>query len=385
MTRDFNIAIVLNDPGKYSETFVRRHVHHLFGGHTVVVSTKPGAVYPGRPSFALEPVRLGKEQAQSRSVTSIEFLRRSTWWWGATRDPLVSFFHTHDVRFVLAEFGPQGVATYRQTKAAGLPMYCYFRGYDASRKLGDAKYVADVRAMCESIDGIVAVSASLLRNLASAGISCAQSFIIPSGTDTMEFSPADKRPSTCLAVGRFIEKKAPHVTIRAFARACSDCPELVLDMVGDGPALPECYALAQQLGLTNQIRFHGAIDHAEVRQLMRTSAYFLQHSVTAQNGDMEGMPSAIQEAMACGCVVIATRHGGIPEHIGDNVTGVLVEEYDEERYAAEIVRLVRDVALSDAIARNARTYAVHHFDYRTLLSRLEAHIAQEISGRGLRK
>jgi glycosyltransferase involved in cell wall biosynthesis len=137
--------------------------------------------------------------------------------------------------------------------------------------------------------------------------------------------------------------------------------------------------MVQELGLTDCIRLHGAMQHAEVRELMRTSAYFLQHSVTAQDGDMEGMPSAIQEAMACGCVVVATRHAGIPEHIRENVTGLLVDEYDEEGYAAKIVRVMRDPTVSAIIARNARAYAVDYLDYRVLHHRLEAHIAEEIN------
>src|SRR5690606_14595561 len=125
-----------------------------------------------------------------------------------------------------------------------------------------------------------------------------------------------------------------------------------LDMVGRGPELGSCRALCAQLGLRDRVRFHGAIDHASVKDLMKTSAYFLQHSVTAKDGGTEGMPTSIQEAMACGCAVIATRHAGIPEHVQHNVTGALVEEYDEGQYSAEILRLTRDQELSAAIARN---------------------------------
>jgi colanic acid/amylovoran biosynthesis glycosyltransferase len=366
----FKVAVCLNDPSTYSETFVKRHVDRLCNGRTVVVSRAQGCSYPGHPSCSLRG-RSMRDKLISLLGRLSESVRNS--------DPLIEFFRAHQVRFVLAEFGPLGVAAYRSANAARLPMFCYFRGYDASKLLRNPKYVSDVQEMCRSIDGIVAVSRSLLNNLAAAGISCRQEFVIPSGVDTIEFVPDKKRPGSYLAVGRFVEKKAPRITVSSFARVLADNPDLSLDMVGDGPELEPCRVLCARLGVSDRIRLHGAIDHAAVKRLMKTSAYFLQHSVTAWDGDTEGMPSAIQEAMSCGCVVIATRHAGIPEHIQHNITGVLVDEHDERQYAAEILRLIKDPELSEAIARNARAYAMQHLDYRVLQARLEMLIEGEIA------
>lgn len=375
MYSNANVAIVLNDPTTYSETFIRRHVEHLFAGRTAVVSTtRSGAVAANRPTYALS----GQPRAGGLLETPRAALRRLQGRLHPKNDALSVFLRAHRVRFVLAEFGPQGLAIYRQAKAARLPMYCYFRGYDASKLLKKPKYVADVREMCLTIDGIVAVSDSLLRNLAAAGISCAKEFVIPSGTDTADFTPSIKRPGSFLAVGRFIEKKAPQITLRAFARALGGHREYSLDMVGDGPELAECRALCAELGINAQVRFHGAAEHGHVKHLMRSAAYFLQHSVTARDGDSEGMPSAIQEALSCGCVVIATRHSGIPEHIRQDFNGVLIDEYSVDQYAAEITRLIDDVELSRAIAENARDYAVARLDYRVLHRRLELLIENEL-------
>ena len=256
-------------------------------------------------------------------------------------------------------------------------MYCYFRGYDASKRLTEPNYVSAVQEMCQNIQGIVAVSQYLIGNLHSCGISCAQEFVIPSGVDSMQFVPTEKNPHSFLSVGRFVKKKAPQITLRAFAEACKDNSEIFLDMVGEGPLLNECQALCRELGVSNRVKFHGGVDHASVRLLMGRATYFLQHSVTSANGDTEGMPSAVQEAMACGCVVIATRHAGIPEHIAHGVTGVLVEEYDLDQYSAEIIRLSRNSLLSRDIGRKAREYAVTHLDYRLLFERLEGLIERE--------
>jgi len=374
-SKTFTVAICMNDPAKYSETFVRRHVEKLCDGRTVVVARSLRASYPDRPTSLLPTDNL---RELSRRWWRAPFMRPAVK--GARdADQLISFFRTHNVAFVLAEFGPLGVASYKSAKAAGLPMFCYFRGYDASRLLRNPQYVADVQAMCKSIDGIVTVSESLLGNLAAAGISCRQEFVIPSGADTAEFRPEKKRPGSCLAVGRFVEKKAPQTTVAAFARALACNRKLSLDMAGDGPELEACKKLSVRLGVRDRIRFHGAIGHAEVRRLMTTSRYFLQHSVTTQDGDAEGMPSAIQEAMSCGCAVVTTRHSGIPEHVQHDVTGILVDEHDEAQFAAELVRLSEDAVLSTTIGDNARAYAVRHLDCRMLQGRLETLIETEVA------
>ena len=96
------------------------------------------------------------------------------------------------------------------------------------------------------------------------------------------------------------------------------------------------------------------LSHEQVAIEMRRARVFVQHSVTTpEQGDMEGKPVAIMEAMACGLPVVATRHSGIVELIDDQVTGLLVDEYDVQGMAEAMVLLAGNDELVSRVGKNA--------------------------------
>lgn len=101
----------------------------------------------------------------------------------------------------------------------------------------------------------------------------------------------------------------------------------------------------------------------------------LQHSVTAQNGNTEGLPTSILEAFGARMAVISTRHAGIPEAVVDNQNGLLVDEHDEDGFARCILTLLNDPPLAQQFGENGHKLAVEKFDTRLLLARLEARLA----------
>lgn len=105
------------------------------------------------------------------------------------------------------------------------------------------------------------------------------------------------------------------------------------------------------------------------------AAAFLQPAVTHAEGNEEGLPIAIREAMASGAVVISTRHAGIPDAVVTGETGLLVAEHDLDAYAAALDRMLADADLREAFAKAARRRAETVFDTRVLQARLEDVIA----------
>ena len=95
---------------------------------------------------------------------------------------------------------------------------------------------------------------------------------------------------------------------------------------------------------------------------MRPASIFVQHSVTAPNGDIEGFPTAIAEAMSAELCVVSTRHSGIPEHVHDGETGLVVDEGDVEGMAAALDRVLSDEGYARALGRAARVHAMAHLD-----------------------
>ncbi len=371
------IAIATGILGKATETGVRRHIAMLFGGRTVVLAERrePG-FEPTRPTFIQSEVSgplLGVERLIGNGVQSLRFTCSGVPF-GRRRRALEAFLRAHDTRAIVAEFGHIGANLAPVGQALGLPVFVYFRGFDASKRLRSPRIVKRYRAAVPRFAGLVAVSQSLIDNLAAHGIRHPNSAVIPTGVDTELFRPGEKDPHLILAVGRIVAKKAPLVTIDAFAAAAPDFPEHRLEIIGEGELRPEAEARARALGLADRVIFHGLRDHAFVRDRIARAAVFVQHSVTDAEGNTEGLPTSIQEAMACGAVVVSTRHAGIPEVVETDVNGVLVDENDAAGFAAALRGVLADPARAARLAAAARQTAVDRLEFRKLHARLEAMI-----------
>lgn len=363
------------------ETFINRHIEHLFGGNTVVVC---GRFHGDNP--------YGKSYFARRDGLSSRDILVAPWWllrnrlqhgtsrlpFGEAKDALTRFFREESVDIILAEFGTQALALAPLANGLGIPIFTYFRGTDASKAIRTERMRAAYRKMMPRLAGVFSVSQFLLDNLKRYGITHSNSHVIPSGVDVRRFAPQDKVPLSFLAVGRFVEKKAPLITLRAFADATETLPKARLDFIGDGPLLEPTRALSEELGITKKVRFHGAQPHDTVRDRLMSTQFFLQHSVTARNGNTEGLPTAIQEAMACGCITISTRHAGIPEAIDEGETGFLVDEQDEAGFTAAVKAAIAVGDLS-AMSRRARAVAEERFDNHILLKVLERRIQQTLA------
>jgi len=101
----------------------------------------------------------------------------------------------------------------------------------------------------------------------------------------------------------------------------------------------------ERLDLADCIQVLGGIPHAEVKQCMARAQIYTQHSITAPNGDQEGLPLSLLEASSMGLPIVSTRHSGIREVVIDRVSGYLVSEGDVAGMAARIVELCRSPGL----------------------------------------
>lgn len=175
------------------------------------------------------------------------------------------------------------------------------------------------------------------------------------GVDIQRFQPRAKPqggPVELITVANLVENKGVHFLLRALGRLRA--PEVRLRVVGDGPAQPALRALAEQLGLQHQTEFLGLRN--DVHELLATSDICVQPALA------EAFGLTIAEAMACGCALVASRVGGIPELVLHEQTGLLVEPGDEGGLAAAIDRLLRDPALRLRLGALSRQRACEHFD-----------------------
>lgn len=184
-------------------------------------------------------------------------------------------------------------------------------------------------------------------------------------------------PLRLLSVARLIEKKGISYALAALQLAQQQLPvPFEYHIVGDGPLRAQLEGEVDALGLRDRVRFHGSLDSARVQALMQSMHGFLAPSVTAANGDMEGIPVALMEAMAQGVPVISTKHSGIPELVRDGDTGRCVPERDAAALAAALVEWAQAPGGWSEMTRRARDLVQAEFDMPTLARQLADDLQQ---------
>lgn len=367
------------------ETFINRHIQHIFGGAAAVVCGR----YHGENPFEVPFFnRRGRAVPPVDKLLTPFVMGLNRWRHGTGRLPigqakrdLKTFLRAQGIEVILAEFGTQALAVAPLANEMGIPCFTYFRGTDASKALNQGNIPAAYAKMMPRLAGVFSVSQFLLDNLAAHGVTHPNAHVIPSGVNVRLFQPAEKRPRSCLAVGRMVEKKAPLVTLRAFLAATEGMEDAHLDVIGDGPLLEPARALVAAAAAEAKVTFHGAQPHEVVRETLARTEFFLQHSITAANGNTEGLPTAIQEAMACGCLTVSTRHAGIPEAVDEGRTGWLVDEHDETGFTDAIREAMQAPGRAE-MAGQARLVAEERFDNRRLLEKLERLISETVRASG---
>jgi glycosyltransferase involved in cell wall biosynthesis len=371
------VAIVQTKPHLESETFVRAHADRL-PAEVVVVHGQPPAI-DGRRLIEASPRGLWPLlRGLARGLRP-----HAGWRALAISSGYLAALRRIRPDVVLAEFGPSGAAAREACVAAEIPLVTFFHGYDATRRSVTARYRDDYLALFRDGAALIAPSRSLARELVALGADAERIQIIPYGVDLERFSGGDpaSAPPLLLAVGRFVEKKAPHLLLLSFARLRESHPEVELRLIGDGPLLPVCRDLARALGLAHHTHFLGAQAPEVVAEEMRRARALVQHSAEADDGDCEGAPVALIEAAATGIPVVSTRHAGIPEIVLDGKTGLLVGEREVEGFARRMAELVRSPEQAAALGAAAREHAERHFGLARHIERLAAVLRGARDGR----
>jgi colanic acid/amylovoran biosynthesis glycosyltransferase len=284
-----------------------------------------------------------------------------------------------------AHFGTDGLLVLPLARALGVPLVTSLRGYDVTRtdgallgsgRLSWMRYALGKRRLQCGGDLFLAVSDALRERAIARGYPEVRTHTHYNGVDLEVFRrdaalPAE--PGLILHVGRLVEKKGTKVLIEALAQL----PGAKLTIIGDGPLRSALKHQARELG--ERVHFLGELPSDEVAQWMRRASVLAVPSLTAQDGDAEGLPNVVVEAAASGLPVVGTTHSGIPEAVEDGVTGFLVPERDAGVLAARLADLLASKPLRSEMGAAARQLAERKFDRRTLTMRLES-IYDEVAG-----
>ncbi len=146
------------------------------------------------------------------------------------------------------------------------------------------------------------------------------------------------------------------------------------DIVGEGPEKERLIEEVNRLNLNKHIHFHGHLSSDAVNNLLNETDVFLLPSVMAPNGDKEGIPVSLMEAMAKGIIVVSTFHSGIPELIENEVSGFLVEEKNERMIANVLNDIFNNKYDLGKMSKNARYVVRNSFDSKEISKSFIAHV-----------
>jgi colanic acid/amylovoran biosynthesis glycosyltransferase len=356
------LCIVTPYPPSPTETFIRAHAQRLPAPTVIVHSWRP---HIGDHTVLSFPRLVAHKLQRTILRTGLEREKTSAY---------LKVFREYKAVAVLAEYGGCGVWCAEACRRAGIPLIVHFHGHDASDRDILKMFEDTYAGMFEQAAAVIAVSRAMERQLISLGAPPEKIHYNPCGVDIGEFRGADPASvgPVFLAVGSFREKKAPHLTIAAFARVHQAYPEARLRMIGEGALTNKCVELTKELGIEDAVTFLGVQSHSIVKEEMSRARCFVQHSIVAPSGDSEGTPVAVLEAGAAGLPVVSTIHAGIPDVVVEGKTGFLVAEHDVDAMAERMLRLARDPVLAGQIGEQARQHIAGNFSMDQSLGRLWA-------------
>lgn len=371
------LLVCTPNPDTVAETFVRQHIRLIQPGETAV------AYFDGSGSkvSTLPSIKLPYEDLNvfDRTINTIVRGYPGSLV-GESSEAFQNFVSRHGVTAVLAEQGQVGCRVMSSCRALGLPLHVYFHGHDATAYPDSVMRKYYYRRLASVVNGVFVGSKYMADRVSEIGFEPSQISVEPSGIETSVFVPSAQRdPNLVVAVGRFVEKKAPHLTVRAFAQSLQEFPDARLEMVGDGELMGLVRNEVERLHLKNKVTLHGAQPHDFVMRLVPKASVFLQHSVTAPNGDMESCGISLLEAMASAVPVVSTLHNGFSETVAEGVTGRLVREHDVDAMSRRLCEFLGNRDMVEKMGRAGRERVQAHFDAERIARSMRATIFSRVS------
>ncbi len=359
-----NIAVLSLNSNKYSETFIHNQIKYL--------PANVHCLYDGTlPKFGPNGVQF---EVDEKSLSCF-LLRKFT---GVTKikqqqKNIEQYLIQNNIKAVVANYAITAFPIMDICERNNIPLIVHFHGWTAYRKSLLTLHKEEYKRMFSIASAVIAVSVDMYEQLQKLGCPKEKLSIIYYGfnNEVFSYNNHSENPPAFLAVGRFCDTKNPHLTILAFNKVLQSLPEAQLNMIGgDENLLNSCIQLVKSLKIESKVHFLGIKSPKEVAAEMQNAIAFVQHSATTIEGEKEGTPVSILEAMASGLPVVATRHAGIPDVIVEHESGLLCNEFDINEMAHLMLNVATDKALNQRIGKNASNRVHNHFTMQQYIDKL---------------
>ena len=271
-------------------------------------------------------------------------------------------------RLIHAHFASGGRSALPLARQLRIPLIVTLHGSDVTVKVNFRKRYEE---LWREASMFLCISEFIRNKALEAGFPDEKLLKLFIGIDRDVFRPAQNARDANLVVfvGRLVEKKGCGYLLQAMAQVQKQHPDAKTVVIGDGPLRSSLEAMARQLNLSCE--FLGSQPSPVVREWMSRARIFCAPSLTASNGDSEGLGMVFAEAQAMGTPVVTFNHGGIPEVVLHEETGLLAEERDANGLASYLSRLLENDALWTRLSENGVAMIGERFDVRRQTSKLE--------------
>lgn len=273
-------------------------------------------------------------------------------------------------------FGPNGIlgVTLKEIGVFEGKVVTVFHGYDISsylRKHGNAVY----NSLFMRGDMFLPISERWKNRLIELGCSEQKIVVHRMGIDTSKFCYLPRKPGKdgkvrLLTIARLIEKKGVQYAVQAVADVLKRYSNIEYNIVGDGPVKNTLEDLIEGLNIGNNVKLFGWRQQEEIIELMKHTDILIAPSVVSEDGDEEGIPVVLMEALAQGMPVLSTQHSGIPEVVEDGKSGFLVPERDVDALAEKLVFFIEHPESWTKMGQAGREYVEKCYNIHTLNDKL---------------
>ena len=365
----------------YCATFLKPEMLHIYRQITSLTRVSPLVIAQKREEAERYPFDgitvVGKPALHFARRFWFKQVRAAPWQISRREvNALVGVLENAQAKLLHIYFGHIAAHLLPLIRAWGKPSVVSFHGADVMVDLEKPAYRAATKQMLDAVRLVLVRSESLGRALVEIGCSPQKIRIQRTGipVDEIPFRarawPGDgawKFVQAC----RLIEKKGLKTSLLAFTEFAKRYPQATFAIAGEGPLRGDLEARARGLGVGDKVSFPGFVSQAQLRELFYGSHIFLHPSERGADGNQEGVPNSMLEAMASGLAVFATEHGGIPEAIEHGKSGMLVKENDDEALARALLDAVAHPDQLTAIARNGTDSVRQKFEQREQTRKLE--------------
>jgi colanic acid/amylovoran biosynthesis glycosyltransferase len=302
---------------------------------------------------------------QAKYMTDLTLLNDKVYYLDEIFSPK-EYVKRNKISLLHAHHGQLGVLLLPFKDETKLPLVTSIRGRDATMANQPVGYLENMKMLFERGERFFPVCNYLADRLIAWGCPPEKIRVLYGGVDLDQFhyqAPnLESSSQNILSMGRLVEKKGHHILMQAFQKIRAKFPNATLTIIGGGEMEDQLRSLAVQLELGESFRLLNHLHKSQVREQMAKADLFVAASLEASNGDVEGIPNVLKEAMATGIPVVSTYHAGIPELITNDKEGVLVQENNVDALTGALDWMLENRALWPFYSTNARAKIEQAFD-----------------------